>query len=159
VAQRAGIPVVQARLFNLLGPGQDERHVCGRFASQAAAIAIGSLPSVIEAGNLEATRDFIDVRDAARGIDLLTQKGTPGTAYNVGSGAETMIGDVLRKTLVAAGVDKTATIVQLPPREGDIPRHFARVKRLAALGFEVERDLATSIGDIVEYYMKAAGAS
>jgi GDP-4-dehydro-6-deoxy-D-mannose reductase len=158
VAARTGVPVVWARLFNLVGPGQDERHVCGRFASQAAAIARGVAPRTIEAGNLEATRDFIDVRDVARGIATLLEAGAPGAAYNVASGIETSIGDVLTSTLRAANIERTTDIVRLPPRLEDIPRHFADVSKMSALGFTARHGLDDSIRDVVDYYLNDAAA-
>jgi nucleoside-diphosphate-sugar epimerase len=158
VAARAGVPVVWARLFNLVGPGQDERHVCGRFAAQAAAIARDVLPPRIEVGNLDATRDFIDVRDIARGIEALIAAGTPGSAYNVASGIETSIGEVLTATLRSAGIEGRADIVKLPPRAEDIPRHFADVGKMSALGFRPSHALADSIGAVVDYYLEEAAA-
>jgi nucleoside-diphosphate-sugar epimerase len=159
VAARAGVRVIWARLFNLVGPGQDERHVCGRFAAQAAAIARGVLPPVMEVGNLEATRDFIDVRDAVRALAILARNGEPGTPYNVASGIETRIGDVLRGTLCAAGVENTTAVAQLPGRSGDIDRHFADIGRLRALGFKTRYDLAKSIADVVTYYLNETAAA
>lgn len=159
VAARSGAPVVWARLFNLVGPGQDERHVCGRFAAQAAAIARGISPPRMEVGNLDATRDFIDVRDVARGVAALVEGGEAGSAYNVASGVETRIGDVLAATLRAAGVDQTTEIVRLPPRLEDIPRHFAAVDKMAKLGFFVEKKLEDSVADVVNYYLNEAAAA
>src|ERR671927_385428 len=75
LTRRYHIPTIWARLFNLTGPGQDERHVCGRFASQAAAIGEKELPPIIEVGPLDTTRDFIDVRDVASAVKLLVEKG------------------------------------------------------------------------------------
>src|SRR5262249_15782580 len=83
VAERLGVPVLWGRVFNLVGPGQDERHVCGKLAARAAAIACGVVEPVVEVGNLEATRDFIDVRDVVRAVALLVTAGQPGQAYNV----------------------------------------------------------------------------
>ena len=77
------IPAVWARLFNLVGPGQDERHVCGRFAAQVTAIARDVSPPLIDVGDLTPTRDFIDVRDVAAVLLTLATHGRPGDVYNV----------------------------------------------------------------------------
>src|ERR1700730_1229429 len=145
VAARTNVPVLWARLFNLVGPGQDERHVCGRFAAQAAAIVRGIAPPRMEVGNLDATRDFIDVRDVARGIATLLDSGSAGSAYNVASGVETTIGEVLAATLRAADIEEATVIVRLPPRAEDIPRHFAEIAKVAALGFSARHTLDRSI--------------
>src|SRR5205085_3746093 len=57
-AERAGLPFVLARIFSVVGPGQTETHVCGRFAAQVAALA-GIPHPALEVGPLDPTRDFI----------------------------------------------------------------------------------------------------
>ncbi|MFI5389600.1 MAG: NAD-dependent epimerase/dehydratase family protein, partial [Candidatus Eremiobacterales bacterium] len=152
LSQREGVPVLWARLFNIVGPGQDERHVCGRFAAQAVALAQGASDTHIEAGNLESTRDFIDVRDVALALERLAIAGAAGEAYNVSSGLEVKIGDVLRLTLRAAAVEGVAQLVALPPRENDIARHAGDASKLETLGFRRRFPLAESIRDLVRYY-------
>ncbi|HEY7993596.1 MAG: NAD-dependent epimerase/dehydratase family protein [Candidatus Eremiobacterales bacterium] len=154
LAQRESVPVLWARLFNIVGPGQDERHVCGRFAAQAVAIAHGASDKHIEAGNLESTRDFIDVRDVALALERLAIAGVAGEAYNVSSGVEVKIGDVLDLTLRAAAVESVARLTALPPRENDIARHAGDASKLEALGFRRRFSLAESVGDVVRYYVE-----
>ena len=153
-----GLPLLWARLFNIVGPGQDERHVCGRFAAQATAISRGTAPPVLEAGNLDSTRDIIDVRDVAAALAALIDAGAPGEAYNVATGRETRIAEVLALTLEAAGIAGDVRIDRLPARPGDIPRHVAGVGKLGALGFKATIPIAMAIRDVVGYYMDVAGA-
>ena len=148
------IPAIWARLFNLVGPGQDERHVCGKFASTIAAMITGGLPRKITAGALDTTRDFIDVRDAAQGLQILAERGTPGETYNVGSGTETSIESVLDRTLRAARLTSVIEINRVSARAQDVPRHFANVERLKALGFAPRYDLDRSIEDLLRYYVE-----
>lgn len=159
VAERAGVPVVWARLFNLVGPGQDERHVCGRFAAQAATIARGDAAHVFEAGNLDSTRDFIDVRDAAGALATLARSGVAGEAYNVSSGIEVAIGDVLASTLRAAGIEGSVTVERAAPRVNDIARHTGDPSKIRSLGYAPRFELARSIGDVVGYYLSEAAAA
>lgn len=159
VAERAGVPVLWARLFNLVGPGQDERHVCGRFAAQAAAIARGKVEHVLEAGNLDSTRDFIDVRDVAQALGRLGKRGMAGDAYNVSSGVEVAIGDVLASTLRAAGIEGSVSIARAAPRVNDIARHTGDPSKLHSLGYVPRFALDQSIGDVVGYYMSEAAAA
>lgn len=79
------LAVIRVRPFNLIGPGQDDRFALPSFARQIAEAEVGRRPPLIEVGNLEARRDFTDVRDAVRAYVLLAQKGQPGEVYNVGS--------------------------------------------------------------------------
>lgn len=147
---------------DLVGAGQDERHVCGRFASQIAAIVQEVLPPIIEVGPLDMTRDFIDVRDVASALQLLAVHGTPGEVYNVASGIEFPIRCVLSTMLRYAGLEDTVRIQQLSGRSADIPRHFADIQRLVALGFQPQYDLKQSLQHLLRYYIdtvsKAAGA-
>ena len=78
------LPVMIVRIFNLLGPGQPADLACSAFARQIA-LAERSSQAEIVTGNLEARRDFVDVRDAARAFELIAQKGKPGQIYNVSS--------------------------------------------------------------------------
>jgi nucleoside-diphosphate-sugar epimerase len=148
------IPAIWARLFNLVGPGQDERHVCGKFAGTIAAIIVNGLPRKIAVGALDKTRDFLDVRDAVQGLHILAERGSPGETYNVGSGTETSIESVLSKTLHAAGLTGGIEINRVSARAQDIPRHFANVERLKALGFEPRYNLDRSIEDLLRYYIE-----
>ncbi|MEO0596569.1 MAG: GDP-mannose 4,6-dehydratase [Chloroflexota bacterium] len=79
------LPVVRVRPFNHTGPGQQESFVAPDFALQIARIEAGTQDPVMRVGNLEAERDFTDVRDVVRAYALLAEKGEAGQAYNVAS--------------------------------------------------------------------------
>jgi len=81
-----GWRVMITRSFNQAGPGQ---------SSDFVEIEAGRLGPVIKVGNLEARRDFTDVRDTVRAYRLLMEKGTGGTVYNVCSGEAHAISDIL----------------------------------------------------------------
>lgn len=146
------LPVSWARIFNVVGPGQDERHVCGRFASQLAAIRFGLLDPVVEVQNLETSRDFIDVRDVAEAMALIAKLGTPGLSYNVGSGRETRIQEILNGVIETAELEDEVQIKVLPSRATDIPRHFADITRIGSIEYQSQYTLSESIGDLFEYY-------
>jgi 3-dehydroquinate synthase len=152
LARRYGIPAIWARIFNLVGPGQEERHFCGRLASQAAAIAARLLPPLIEVEPLTSTRDFLDVRDAAHALHVLAKEGSPGCTYNLASGIETPVEDVFHTILRQAGVSDSVEIEIRAARPADIPRYFADVTRLRELGFLPSRSLDESLADLLRYY-------
>lgn len=79
------IPVMILRMFNLLGPGQPADLACSAFARQIALAELRGENHIVT-GNLEARRDFVDVRDAVRAFALIAEKGKPGQVYNVCSG-------------------------------------------------------------------------
>jgi nucleoside-diphosphate-sugar epimerase len=153
LASRVGIPCIWARLFNLVGAGQDERHVCARLVSQISAIARGGAPPTVYAGNLDSTRDYIDIRDAARALVEIADKGVESSIYNVASGIETPVRRILDCSLTLAALDGKISLEHLSGRAGDIPRHFAEVSRLAALGYERRYSLSNSLAELLSYYL------
>jgi GDP-4-dehydro-6-deoxy-D-mannose reductase len=159
LARRYQIPAVWARLFNLAGPGQDERHICGSLVAQAAAIAEGVAQPVMHVGVLDTTRDFIDPRDAASALLLIARNGISGSVYNVASGEESAMHKVLQIVLQAAGLAGRVVIEQDKFRAADVPRHFASIERLRSLGFGCHYDLAESIKDLLHYYRRTVKAA
>src|SRR5246127_5071292 len=76
------IPAVNVRLFNTTGPGK-RNDAPSDFVWQLARIKKGLQSPVIEVGNLEPHRAFLDVNDAVRGFYLAAMKGKRGEAYNL----------------------------------------------------------------------------
>ncbi|MBV8726895.1 MAG: GDP-mannose 4,6-dehydratase, partial [Candidatus Eremiobacteraeota bacterium] len=142
---------VFARIFNVIGAGLDERHAAARFASQAVAIR-DSTGVPIKAGNLSTTRDFIDVRDVASALILLSSNGQPYMAYNVASGQETSMEAILNAIVRACEIDEGITVERSYAREADIDRVVADISRLRMLGYEPAYGLQQSIDALVEYY-------
>lgn len=90
-----GLDVVIARPFNHIGPGQDPRFVVPALARQVVAVERGEREA-IEAGDIDITRDFTDVRDIVRAYAAMLRKGVSGTTYCVGSGRERRVRDILQ---------------------------------------------------------------
>jgi GDP-4-dehydro-6-deoxy-D-mannose reductase len=78
--------IVRTRGFNHTGPRRGEVFVTSNFAKQIAEIEKGKKEPVIYVGNLDAVRDFTDVRDTVRGYHLSLEKGAPGEVYNICTG-------------------------------------------------------------------------
>lgn len=152
VARERDLPIVIARIFNIVGPGQDERHVAGRFAAQIAAVIAGTSEARMLVGDLSPTRDFIDVRDVARALALLARSGAPGSIYNVASGLETPISQILELLIDAAdlrgALDPEAKYLRL----SDTPRVVADVARLHDAGHRDVVTLGRSLHDVLAYY-------
>lgn len=89
------LPIVRARPFNHIGPGQSEGFVAVDFSMQIARIEAGQQPPVMRVGNLAAKRDFSDVRDVVQAYGLLIERGKVGEAYNIASGEAHSIQSVL----------------------------------------------------------------
>ena len=84
LAARPPLEVIVARVFNPVGPGQPASQALGRFAELLD--DPGPDPLRLTVGDLDARRDFIDVRDVARALIALALLGHPGQVYHVGTG-------------------------------------------------------------------------
>jgi GDP-4-dehydro-6-deoxy-D-mannose reductase len=100
-----GFDIVTVRPFTHIGPGQSDRFAIARFARQVAEIMLGMREPVVRVGNLEATRDFCDVRDVAAAYDAVLEHGASGEVYNVCSGAERSTASLLRELIALSGLE------------------------------------------------------
>jgi GDP-4-dehydro-6-deoxy-D-mannose reductase len=100
---RLGLRVARLRPFNHTGPGQSEHFAAGSFTRQAAEIARGLRKPVLRVGNLDSTRDFLDVEDVVAAYCAVLETGTTGV-FNVASGTGRRIGDLLERLLAVAEV-------------------------------------------------------
>jgi len=91
--------IIRVRPFNHIGPRQSAEFVSSDFAKQIAEIEKGTRGSSIKVGNLEAQRDFTDVRDMVAAYWLALQKGKAGDVYNLCSGKGVSIDNILNSLL------------------------------------------------------------
>jgi GDP-4-dehydro-6-deoxy-D-mannose reductase len=99
-----GLAVVRVRPFNHSGAGQAPEFALAQFAKQLAEIEKGLREPVVRVGTLESTRDFCDVGDVVAAYAALLDPRVPPGAYNVASGVERRIGDLLARLMRAMGV-------------------------------------------------------
>ena len=129
--------VVNLRLFNVYGPGQDPLSsyaVVPTFIAQA----LARQPIRIYGDGLQ-TRDFVFVEDGVEALLFMAEaEGGSGT-FNVGTGCGISVRDLARLILIEAG--STGEILGLPERPGDVRRSVASVDRLARAGFRARMDL------------------
>lgn len=90
-----GMKIIRTRGFNHTGPRRGDVFAESSFAKQIAEIEKGKKEPVIMVGNLEAERDYTDVRDMVKGYLLAAEKGEPGEVYNICSGKAVKIKKVL----------------------------------------------------------------
>ncbi|MFH1529307.1 MAG: GDP-mannose 4,6-dehydratase [Pseudomonadota bacterium] len=146
--ETAGLHVVRARLFNLLGPGQPAHLVPMCFLAQLREIRRGAAPPPLRVGNLLARRDFVDVRDAVRALGVLLEQGEAGAAYNVASGVDVGIGEVLTRLQAIEGLDVEVEVDPTRRGAGADDRIRADVARIAHLGWRAARSLDDSLRDM-----------
>ena len=99
-----GLDVVRVRAFNHTGPGQSDDFVLASFARQLCEIEKQQQLPVIQTGNLESIRDFLDVGDVVAAYVALLDRRVPQGAYNVASGTGLRIGTLLERLMQIVGV-------------------------------------------------------
>jgi GDP-4-dehydro-6-deoxy-D-mannose reductase len=143
-----GLDTLVARPFNHIGPGQDVRFAVASFASQLAEIAAGA-PALMFVGNLEAQRDFLDVRDVVAAYVLLLANGRAGEVYNISSGRAVAIREVLRQLITIARVPVEIRDDPERMRASDLPILSGDATKLRVeTGWEPQYSLAASLRDI-----------
>jgi GDP-4-dehydro-6-deoxy-D-mannose reductase len=115
-----GLRVVRTRAFNHEGPRRGHVFVTSNFAKQIAEIESGRRPPVLEVGNLEARRDWHDVRDTVRAYWLAAMEGEPGEVYNIGRGEALSIGEMLDILLSMAKVEVEVRPIAERMRPSDV---------------------------------------
>ena len=101
LAERPPLEVSVARVFNPIGPGLPSTQAFGEFAAQLTADVADPLPLVV--GNLDALRDFVDVRDVARALIAISLRGQPRLVYHVGTGQSRSVGEGLEHLIRLSG--------------------------------------------------------
>lgn len=141
------------RAFNFTGPGQDRRFVASDFACQVARIERGEAAPVIRVGNLEAERDFSDVRDVARWLPVIAAGARPGEVVNACSGQVVSIRRILDILLAAARVPIRVETDPARFRPLDNPALRGDPGRLRArFGLRPEFPLERTLGDLLEHW-------
>jgi GDP-4-dehydro-6-deoxy-D-mannose reductase len=107
-----GLRAIRTRGFNHTGPRRGEVFVTSNFAKQVAEIEKGKREPVIHVGNLDAQRDFTDVRDMVRAYWLATEKAEDGDVYNIGTGKTISMHGLLDLLM---GMSKVKVRVQVDP--------------------------------------------
>jgi GDP-4-dehydro-6-deoxy-D-mannose reductase len=148
----AKLHVVRVRPFNHIGPGQNERFVAPQFARQIAEIEAGMRPEpALYVGNLDAQRDFSDVRDVVRAYYVVLQHGAPGEVYNICSGRPRSAGELLNLMLSMSRVPIEVKFDPSRMRAVDTPISYGDPSRLrAATGWQPEIPFEQTVQDVLD---------
>ena len=154
-----GLDVVVARLFNLIGPGEDERHLAPSLARQFSERMAGVTDEPVQVGPLDTTRDFVDVRDVAAALIAISEHPSSGDdVVNVASGIETATLSVFETLCRLSGRPEPAAPSRAA-RRLDFARQCADISRLGAMGFEPSHPLADSLEVMLRYYLHQVAAA
>ena len=154
-----GLDVVRARAFNHLGPGQSGRFVAAALAARIAQNERTGAETV-PVGNLEARRDFTDVRDVVRAYRLLAEHGACGEAYNVCSGTSLGVRELADALMARATRPMSLTTDDELFRPVDVAEVRGDPSKLrAATGWSPEVRLEQTLGDLLEYWRRVTAGS
>jgi GDP-4-dehydro-6-deoxy-D-mannose reductase len=143
------LPIIILRMFNLLGPGQPATLACSSFARQIALAEVGGSNEILT-GNLDAQRDFVDVRDAVRAFTLAADKGTPGQVYNVCSGSAVRIQSCLDEMISMSTKQIKIRIDTGRIQSNDVPIQIGSAEKIRlAVGWEPQIPLRQSLMDLL----------
>jgi GDP-4-dehydro-6-deoxy-D-mannose reductase len=148
-----GLPTVRLRLFHHTGPRRPPQFVASSFAHQIVRIEKGLDAPRLAVGNLEAVRDFSDVRDIARAYWMAANDGRPGEAYNVCSGHGVRIREVLDLLLGKAQIAVETEVDPARLRAADIARLVGdRGRFTEATGWRPEIPIEQTLEDLLEWW-------
>lgn len=143
--------VVRARPFNHTGPRQSPLFAIPAFAQQIAKVEAGQ-QTEISVGNLDAIRDFTDVRDMISAYHVLITKGEAGQVYNIGSGQGQTMQTVLDQLIALSTTAITVVADPTKMRPSDIPAVVADISKIQSLGWQPKIALTETLQSVLEYW-------
>ena len=148
-----GIHVVRTRTFNHTGPRRGENFVTSNFAKQIVEIEKGLRPAVLHVGNLQAKRDFTDVRDIVRGYWLALEKGVPGECYNLASGSCWTIEEMLQLLLSLTDIEVEVRPDPERMRPSDVEILLGSAEKFNShTGWKPEIPFERTMADLLNYW-------
>jgi GDP-4-dehydro-6-deoxy-D-mannose reductase len=154
-AQMLGIEIIYARPFTFTGPRQSAVFALPSFARQIAEIEKAAADQVLVVGNLEAVRDYTDVRDIVYGLQLCFEHGKSGEVYNLCSGEGRRIGELLEKMLSLSSVNIQVRVDPALRQIQDIPSiigDFSKAKN--ELGWSRSIRIEQTLIDLLNYWRR-----
>ncbi|MCE1248895.1 MAG: GDP-mannose 4,6-dehydratase [Firmicutes bacterium] len=145
--------IYRARSFNHTGPRREVNFVESNFARQIAMIEKGKQEPVIQVGNLEAKRDYTDVRDMVKAYWLMIKKCPPGEVFNICSGRVVSIRQILDILLGLSNVETKVQEDSSRFRPYDAPAIYGDCSKFKKVtGWEPEIPLEKTLEDILNYW-------
>jgi len=147
------IPIIRTRGFNHSGPRRPSIFVCSDFARQIVDIEKGMRKPIIYVGNLDAVRDFTDVRDMVRAYWLALEKGEPGEVYNISTGRGYKIKELLDMLLSITKVKIEIQQDESRLRPSDVPLLIGdSSKFVKRTGWKPEIPFEKTLEDLLDYW-------
>ncbi len=139
LANRGGISFYYFRLFSVYGAFEED----GRLIPTVMKAFLQSNPLRLASPN--SVRDFTYIDDATRGIMYPLEASVPPGIYNLGTGVQSSVHDVVTVLQKISPTSCTVEYGSIPPRPGEPRTWVADVAKIRALGWEARRDLASGL--------------
>lgn len=147
------LKIIRVRPFNHIGPRQSPHFVVSSFAKQIAEIEKNKREAVLRVGNLDAKRDFTNVKDMVRAYSLAVEKGKDGEAYNIGTGTSYKISEILEKLV---GMSSTKIKIERDEnlfRPNDNPELICDNRKFIQLtGWKPTISIDATLKDTLDYW-------
>lgn len=158
--QSYGLRAIRTRGFNHTGPRRGEVFVTSNFAKQLAAIEAGLSEPILRVGNLDAVRDFTDVRDMVRAYWLAVREAEPGEVYNIARGEGITIRNLLSRLIDLSGVDVRVETDPERLRPSDVEILIGDSTRFReTTGWEATIPFDRTLRDLLDYWRAKLGAA
>lgn len=149
-----GLNIIRIRPFNYIGPRQRIDFVVADFSNQIAQIVHGMQKPLVKVGNINAKRDFTDVRDMVRAFYLALEKGKSGEVYNLGSAHSYSVKWILEELIKLSKVKIKIELEKSRLRPVDIPEticDYSKFKKVT--GWKPKIPIETTLKDTLNYYL------
>lgn len=157
-SQSANFEIVVARPFNHIGARQSTHFAVSDFARQIVACRREGSQQRLLVGDIDTTRDFTDVRDIVRAYAALLQSGRNGEAYNVCSGVERSLREIIVTMCSICGVEMEIEVVPERLRSTEQRRMRGSFNKLRAdTGWAPAISFERTLQDIVDYWNQRGG--
>ena len=148
-----GLKSVITRAFNHEGPRRGEVFVTSNLAKQIVEFEKGLKPPVLYVGDLSSVRDWSDVRDVIKAYWLVTEMGTPGEVYNIGSGVGREVREMLDMLLGMSNVDIEVEVDHARLRPSDVKVLVCDSTRFRKLtGWKPQIPFDKTLRDLLDYW-------
>lgn len=147
--------IIRVRPSNQIGPGQRADFAVASFAKQIAEAEAGLREPMIKVGNLEAVRDFTDVRDMVQAYCIAILQSPAGEVYNLGSGEGLKVRDILDKLIRFSNVKIRICHDPTRIRTVDVPKLVIDYSKFNNLtGWHPEIPIEKSLEDVLDWWRK-----
>ncbi|MGA6840568.1 NAD-dependent epimerase/dehydratase family protein [Priestia megaterium] len=147
------MPIVIAKPTNLIGPGFSNG-VCSIFAKRIVNMEMNKVEKIIQVNNLDAERDFLDVRDAVKAYELILIKGSSGEIYDISSGKSYSLREIINSLKSLTAIDFKINSQANDLKEEKVKNNPIKVLNL---GWKPTIPLEISLEDTLNFYRRNNG--